>query len=234
MTYKWILHTILERARASLSSATVVVERLFFTGVCLSTGAGLHPPGRHRRHPPRQTPPTRQTATAANGTHPTGMHSCFTILLTPVAQLFSDGVQYDVAVEAHVEYGSHGRRVHSRLHLSLLHAMLHTRHVSCKHKHQSVKVRLHRETANVKPTSLLDGFWGNSICYSHRATAKIKETLPFAKETSFWKDTDTISTAVQTKFSLEIAMKFVYKAKSLSLLLQGMITPLRGIFSAFL
>ena len=52
--------------------------------------AGIHPPGRHP--PPGQTPPPRadtplpqgrphlpprQTATAADGTHPTGMHSCF-------------------------------------------------------------------------------------------------------------------------------------------------------------
>ena len=31
------------------------------------------PPG---RHPTRQTPPPPKTATAADGTHPTGMHSC--------------------------------------------------------------------------------------------------------------------------------------------------------------
>ena len=38
---------------------------------------GRHPPGRHPpgRHPPRQTP--QQTATAADSTHPTGMHSCY-------------------------------------------------------------------------------------------------------------------------------------------------------------
>ena len=35
-----------------------------------------HPPG---RHPPGQAPPSnpQQTAIAADGTHPTGMHSCF-------------------------------------------------------------------------------------------------------------------------------------------------------------
>ena len=62
-----------------------------FTGVCLSTGAGVHPLGRTpgqihllgRQPPwadtsladtlPRQTPP--QMATAVDGTHPTGMHS---------------------------------------------------------------------------------------------------------------------------------------------------------------
>ena len=53
--------------------------------------AGIHPPGsRHppgadtpprSRHPPGQAPPRsrhppQQTATAADGTHPTGMHSC--------------------------------------------------------------------------------------------------------------------------------------------------------------
>ena len=34
------------------------------------------------RHPlPRADPQPRQTATAADGTHPTGMHSCFVIIL---------------------------------------------------------------------------------------------------------------------------------------------------------
>ena len=39
-----------------------------------------HPPGTdtpRSRHPPEQTPPPRDTVTAADGTHPTGMHSCF-------------------------------------------------------------------------------------------------------------------------------------------------------------
>ena len=48
-------------------------------GVSASVHAGIHPPG---RHPPGQTspwadtPPRQQTATAADVTHPTGMHSC--------------------------------------------------------------------------------------------------------------------------------------------------------------
>ena len=70
-----------------------------FTGVCLSTGGkggrGVYIPWAY--HPrqispppaitpgqthPTQTPawadpPPDQTATAADGTHPTGMHSCF-------------------------------------------------------------------------------------------------------------------------------------------------------------
>ena len=29
------------------------------------------------RHPPADTPLPQQTATAADGTHPTGMHSCY-------------------------------------------------------------------------------------------------------------------------------------------------------------
>ena len=51
-----------------------------------------HPLGRHPlagRHPPGwQTPPgqadtpLQQTATAADGTHPTGMHSCLSILIS--------------------------------------------------------------------------------------------------------------------------------------------------------
>ena len=67
-------------------------------GVSASVDAGIHPLGRHppSKHPPRQTPlgrhpplcrpprqtsllgrpPPQQTATVADGTHPTGMHSC--------------------------------------------------------------------------------------------------------------------------------------------------------------
>ena len=88
-----------------LLSATVVAERLCFY-ICLSvilltggvwadTHLGRHPPGRHLSHSrqsPRQTPllgrhpltdtapwadtPATETAAAADGTHPTGMHSC--------------------------------------------------------------------------------------------------------------------------------------------------------------
>ena len=69
------------RIKACLPSATVVAERLCFHR-CLSVHGGElyiphgqtpHPPARHPlgRHPPGQT------ATAADGTHPTGMHSCF-------------------------------------------------------------------------------------------------------------------------------------------------------------
>ena len=81
-------------------------EGYVFTGVCLSTGgvgvsvsvhAGIHPPGADTLPgadtPPEQTPPRgadtsprsrhppppRDTATAADGTHPTGMHSCFNL-----------------------------------------------------------------------------------------------------------------------------------------------------------
>ena len=71
-------------------------------GVCLwvwgcTPPLGRHPLGRHPlgRHPPRQTPPRQmppgqtlppppspETATVADGTHPTGMHSCFVLNLT--------------------------------------------------------------------------------------------------------------------------------------------------------
>ena len=37
---------------------------------------GPHPGGCVSQHAMRQTPP-KQTATAACGTHPTGMHSCY-------------------------------------------------------------------------------------------------------------------------------------------------------------
>ena len=54
-----------------LPSATVVVERECFhkhVSRILSTGGCT---------PPRQTPPSPETASAVDGTHPTGMHSCW-------------------------------------------------------------------------------------------------------------------------------------------------------------
>ena len=64
-----------------------ICEGYVFTCVCLSTGGGLpqcilgyRPPGAgtpQNRHPPEQATPSKQTATVADGTHPTGMHSCF-------------------------------------------------------------------------------------------------------------------------------------------------------------
>ena len=80
-----------------LPPATVVAERLCFTGICQFTGGGgVHPPRqppfrqtpsprldtpRLGRHPPGrhlplgQTPPP-ETATAADVKHPIGMHFC--------------------------------------------------------------------------------------------------------------------------------------------------------------
>ena len=42
--------------------------------VILSTGGGRQTPPRQAETPP---PPPSRTATAADGTHPTGMHTCF-------------------------------------------------------------------------------------------------------------------------------------------------------------
>ena len=57
--------------------------------MCLSTQGGGVPPRAGTpgsRHPPEQTPsprsrPPGETATAADGTHPTGMHSCVKLFL---------------------------------------------------------------------------------------------------------------------------------------------------------
>ena len=59
-------------------------------GVCLSACWDTTPPSTQEQAPPqeqtpplgpdppsRHPPPTQQTATVADGTHPTGMHSCF-------------------------------------------------------------------------------------------------------------------------------------------------------------
>ena len=78
-----------------LLSANKVVERYCFY-TCLSfcsQRGGVHPLGRHNPLadiPPGQTPPqadtpgqtyTPKTATVADGTHPTGMHSCTVIII---------------------------------------------------------------------------------------------------------------------------------------------------------
>ena len=65
-----------------LLPANEVCEGYVFTGVCLSTGGGCPGPGAGgcvSEPALRQTPPSQQTATAADGTHPTGMHSCLKI-----------------------------------------------------------------------------------------------------------------------------------------------------------
>ena len=50
------------------------------------TSPGRHPPPRQTppgRHPLGRHPPPQQTATAVDGTHPTGMHSCYFDGFTP-------------------------------------------------------------------------------------------------------------------------------------------------------
>ena len=42
------------------------------------------PLGRHTHLPPGRTSPSQQTATAADGTHHTGMHSCFLLSLNNI------------------------------------------------------------------------------------------------------------------------------------------------------
>ena len=58
-------------------------------GVCLPSTplhAGIHPPGRlpwadtPEQMSPQADTPLPEMATAADGTHPTGMHSCFAIV----------------------------------------------------------------------------------------------------------------------------------------------------------
>ena len=48
-----------------------------------SVHAGIHPPADppSGRPPLVRHPPPQQTATAADGTHPTGMHSCINLVL---------------------------------------------------------------------------------------------------------------------------------------------------------
>ena len=47
--------------------------------VILRTGGGgvWQPPPRGKTPPGQTPPPPQETATAADGTHPTGMHSCY-------------------------------------------------------------------------------------------------------------------------------------------------------------
>ena len=70
-----------------LPSATGVAERLCFhkrLSFCPHGGC-THPPAKHTplgRHPRQADTPLPQTATAADGAHPTGMHSFFLCHLT--------------------------------------------------------------------------------------------------------------------------------------------------------
>ena len=52
---------------------------------------GRHLPGRHPRAdtPPRQTPSPPKMATAADGTHPTRMHSCYFLEMHRIQKRFS-------------------------------------------------------------------------------------------------------------------------------------------------
>ena len=58
---------------------------MLFTCVCLSTEGGVHPLGRHpppplgRQTPPPARQPPPKTATAADGTHATGINSCLNL-----------------------------------------------------------------------------------------------------------------------------------------------------------
>ena len=83
------MHTCEEVCCILLPSAKKLRQGNIFTSVCqefcplgrgvsASVHAGIHPTGRHTlesRHPLADTP-SQQTATAANGTYPPGMHSC--------------------------------------------------------------------------------------------------------------------------------------------------------------
>ena len=71
---------------AYLPSATKLRRLCFYT--CLSVHSGGVSTSVHTGIPPQYTPPgadtpPQQTATAADGTHPTGMHSCLTYFNSP-------------------------------------------------------------------------------------------------------------------------------------------------------
>ena len=66
---------ILSGNLSSLPSTTLLGQGNVFTPVCHSVHMGDIPLGRYPRANTLPTP--SETATAANGSHPTGMHSCF-------------------------------------------------------------------------------------------------------------------------------------------------------------
>ena len=80
---------------------------ILFTGQkgCVSqhalgkTPPGQTPPIRHPlvRHPPGQTPPDRQPPPATDGTHPTGMHSCF--ILYYIIVVIGDSCSYLIGLQ---------------------------------------------------------------------------------------------------------------------------------------
>ena len=71
-TFPQYSHPVITARKQSLGQDNV---GNVFTPVCHSVqGGGVHPSG--QTPPAVQTPPPRETATEADGTHPTGMHSC--------------------------------------------------------------------------------------------------------------------------------------------------------------
>ena len=83
----WLLNTVV--SRIEIFTVLNEVAKVMFLqtcvcshggGVCLSACWDTTPPGKDTpwsRHPSRSRHPPGETATAADGTHPTGMHSCY-------------------------------------------------------------------------------------------------------------------------------------------------------------
>ena len=68
-----------EKVRHCYRPQTKLRKGYVFTPACWDTPPGQTPP--LDRHDPGQTPPPLQTATAADSTPPTGMHSCERLIL---------------------------------------------------------------------------------------------------------------------------------------------------------
>ena len=89
----WPLITIRNSSRKVMFSQASVKNSIHYgggRGVCLQVQRGVHPLGRHppqadtpwAHTPPSRQTPAQETASAADGTHPTGIHSCISNLNT--------------------------------------------------------------------------------------------------------------------------------------------------------
>ena len=111
----WVFAFVFTFAFAYFKSIFTVrneVAKVMFLhlSVILSTGGGLSAPVHAGIHTPLGRHPPEQTATAADGTHPTGMYSC---LFWCVFSLTVNGLfiqQRDISFKQYLVYVSHSFR----------------------------------------------------------------------------------------------------------------------------
>ena len=133
------MYTLHRDREPMLPSATIVAERMFlYLSVILFTGEGslAKPP------PTRQTPPPpSETATAADGTYPSGMHSCFLFVPIPVPCSVNEPLDHETQVLSTVLSLTH-RHGHRRQQTATYHSLCQNRGNNCGHPEQRKILKL--------------------------------------------------------------------------------------------